>query len=125
MPITGLGTDIVECERIKQMLERHGEHFTQRVFTADEIRYCTEHKLPEQHFAGRWAAKEAVLKVLGTGWISGIRWTDVEVVRDAGGKPSIRLSGGAAEVAKKKGIGDIQISISHCKLYAIAVAVGE
>ena len=125
MPIIGLGTDIVECERIKRMQERHAEHFTQRVFTSDEIRYCSEHKTAEQHFAGRWAAKEAVLKVLGTGWISGIRWTDIEIVRDTGGKPSIRLSGGAAEVAEKKGIRSIQISISHCKLYAVAVAVGE
>jgi holo-[acyl-carrier protein] synthase len=125
MPLTGLGTDIVECERIKRMLEHHKEHFTQRVFTADEIRYCEQHRAAEQHFAGRWAAKEAILKVLGTGWVAGINWTDIEVIRDSGGKPSIRLTGGAAKVAEEKGIRNIQISISHCKLYAVAVAVGE
>ncbi|MDR3181586.1 MAG: holo-ACP synthase [Planctomycetaceae bacterium] len=118
-----LGTDIIECERIAAMLERHGEHFTRHVFTDAEIRYCEGRKNTAQHFAGRWAAKEAVLKALGTGWISGISWKDAEVVSLASGKPVMVLHGGAAEAAQRQGICDVLISISHCKSYAVATAV--
>jgi holo-[acyl-carrier protein] synthase len=124
MSIIGIGTDIVENARIKKMIEQHGEHFVERVFTAREIQYCTERKTSEQHFAARWAAKEAVLKVLGTGWIAGITWTDVEVVKDASGAPHIDLHGEAADIAAEKGIDEIQITLSHCKEYAVAFAVG-
>ncbi|MDR3232704.1 MAG: holo-ACP synthase [Planctomycetaceae bacterium] len=117
-----VGTDIIECERIAAMLERHGEHFTRHVFTDNEIRYCEGRKTSVQHFAGRWAAKEAVLKALGTGWISGISWKDAEIISEASGKPIVVLHGGAAEVARRLGIGKILISISHCKAYAVATA---
>ncbi|MDR1963930.1 MAG: holo-ACP synthase [Planctomycetaceae bacterium] len=127
MNIIGIGTDIIECERIERMIQRHGSHFTDRVFTACEIRYCTDRKSSDQHFAGRWAAKEAVLKSLGTGWISGIAWTDVEVVNEPSGAPRIHLHSGAAKIAGEKRIAHIQISISHCKSHAIAfaAAIGE
>lgn len=121
--ILGVGTDIIECERIDRMLQRHGDHFIKRVFTEGEIRYSSERKNFAQHYAGRWAAKEAVLKALGTGWIAGIAWTDVEVVHESGGRPMIRLHGGAAKVAAEKGIAEILISISHCQAYATAFAV--
>jgi holo-[acyl-carrier protein] synthase len=119
-----IGTDIIECERIGQMLAKHGKHFVERVFTEGEIRYCSDRRNAQQHFAGRWAAKEAVLKALGTGWVAGITWTDVEVVNEASGAPFIRLHNGAAEVAAEKGIAEILVSISHCKDYATAVAAG-
>ncbi|GHT24035.1 holo-[acyl-carrier-protein] synthase [Planctomycetales bacterium] len=120
--IAGIGTDIIECERIAGMIQRHGEHFTHRVFTENEIKYCFGHKLPEQHFAGRWAAKESVLKTLGTGWVSGISWKDVEVVSEVSGRPRIVLSGGAKKRADDLGIAEILVSISHCKSYAVATA---
>lgn len=122
--VIGIGTDIIECDRISQMLQKHGDTFLQRVFTPDEIAYCSRHQIPDQHYAGRWAAKEAVLKVLGTGWAKGIQWTDVEVVRDAAGAPSIRLENRAAEIAKELKIRSVLISISHCKAFATAFAIG-
>jgi holo-[acyl-carrier protein] synthase len=122
MNYIGIGTDIIECERIDRMIQRHGSHFVDRVFTKQEIQYCTDRKSSDQHFAGRWAAKESVLKALGTGWISGIAWTDVEVVNENTGKPQIKLHGGAKKIATEKKITEIHISISHCKSHAIAFA---
>lgn len=123
MKILGIGTDIIECLRIAQMVERHGELFIERVYTPHEIGYCSSRKAATQHYAGRWAAKEAVLKAIGTGWVRGITWRDVEVRSDQGGKPSISLSGGAADAAQRLGIEEVQISISHCRTHAIAYAV--
>jgi holo-[acyl-carrier protein] synthase len=123
MQIVGIGTDIVECLRIAQMIERHGELFIARVYTAHEIEYCRSRKAATQHYAGRWAAKEAILKALGTGWIRGITWRDVEIRNEAGGRPIVSLSGGAREVCEKLGIGQILISISHCRTHATAYAL--
>ncbi|MDR0336543.1 MAG: holo-ACP synthase [Planctomycetaceae bacterium] len=123
MTIIGIGTDIIECERIDRMVRRHGSHFVDRVFTPQEVQYCTDRKSSDQHFAGRWAAKESVLKALGTGWISGIAWTDVEVVNESSGAPRVHLHGGAAKIAEDKQIAEIQITISHCKSHAVAFAV--
>ena len=127
MKIIGLGTDIIECDRIARMLTRHGERFMNHVYTGEEVCYCSGRKVAEQHFAGRWAAKEAVLKAFGTGWVAGIGWRDVEVVIQRGGKPTIRLHRGAAQKATELGIAEVLISISHCKSHATAtaIAVGE
>ncbi len=125
--VVGIGTDIIECDRIEQMLEKHGDVFLARVYTTGEIDYCSGRKAAIQHYAGRWAAKEAVLKALGTGWAHGIQWTDVEVVNQQGGKPNIVLTGVAKELSAQQGIREMMISISHCKSYAVAyaTAVGE
>jgi len=123
MKIIGIGTDIVECLRIAQMVERHGELFVGRVYTAQEIDYCSSRKAATQHYAGRWAAKEAVLKALGTGWVRGITWRDVEVRNHSSGKPTIALGGGAREVCERLGIAEILISISHCRSHATATAI--
>jgi holo-[acyl-carrier protein] synthase len=127
MNIIGMGTDIVECLRIAQMIERHADLFLTRVYTPNEIDYCQARKASTQHFAGRWAAKEAVLKAMGTGWARGISWRDVEIRNEIGGKPTIALGGGAREVCEKMGIAEMMISISHCRHYATApaIAVGE
>ena len=122
METIGIGCDIIECLRIAQMIERHGELFIERVYTPHEIGYCSSRKAATQHYAGRWAAKEAVLKAIGTGWIRGITWRDIEVQNDDRGRPSILLSGGAADAAHRQGIEEIQISISHCRTHAIAYA---
>jgi holo-[acyl-carrier protein] synthase len=123
--IIGIGTDIVECLRIAQMIERHGELFISRVYTPHEIQYCQSRKLATQHFAGRWAAKEAVLKAIGTGWRRGISWRDVEICNEAGGQPTVQLHGGAREIGDRLGIVDMMISISHCRSHATALAVAQ
>jgi holo-[acyl-carrier protein] synthase len=123
MDIVGIGTDIVECLRIGRMIEEHGELFLSRVFTPREIRYCQARKHATEHFAGRWAAKEAVLKCLGTGWRKGICWTDMEVRNDPDGAPKLHLGGAARERAESLHIADIHITISHCRAYATAYAL--
>jgi holo-[acyl-carrier protein] synthase len=123
MPVIAVGTDIVEVVRIGQMIERHGEIFLNRVYTDDEIRYCQRRKEYTQHFAGRWAAKEAVMKTLGTGWSRGVGWRDIEICSNRNGAPSIVLRGGAREIAEQVGICDVLISISHCRSFATATAI--
>lgn len=122
LSVIGIGTDIIECGRIKQMIEKHGDLFLAKVYTKDEVSYCQGRKASDQHYAGRWAAKEAVLKALGTGWAHGIQWTDVEVVNQQGGKPHVVLTGKAREFSDNMGIRTMMISISHCKDYAVAYA---
>jgi holo-[acyl-carrier protein] synthase len=122
--IIGLGTDIVEIERIRGMIDRHGDHFVQRCFTADEIAYAQKHRDAAVRFAGRWAAKEAIVKVLGTGFIQGITFHDVEVVSLHTGQPTVRIAGEAAEIAARLGIGKILLTISHSRDYATATAIG-
>ena len=123
MEILGIGTDIIECPRIGKMIEQHGELFLRRVYTEREIRYCQARKHAIEHFAGRWAAKEAILKAIGTGWSRGIAWTDLEVRNGVGWQPRVLVCGGAKDVAVQRGIGDILISISHCRTYATAYAL--
>jgi holo-[acyl-carrier protein] synthase len=123
MHILGIGTDIVECPRIGRMIEVHGELFLRRVYTDREIRYCQARKHAIEHFAGRWAAKEAILKAIGTGWSRGICWTDLEVRNTPGGRPRVLVRGGAKDAALERGIGDILVSISHCRTYATAYAM--
>lgn len=120
--IYGIGTDITECVRIAQMIDKHGELFLTRVYTQHEIAYCSARRAATQHYAGRWAAKEAALKAIGTGWSRGIHWTDIEVVNAVGGKPSIVIGGEARAICEQRGIGELLISISHCRNYAVAYA---
>lgn len=122
MHVFGIGTDIVECARIAKMIEKHQDLFIDRVYTPVEIEYCSKRRSSVQHFAGRWAAKEAILKALGTGWANGVSWTDIEVRNEIGGQPKVRLGGGAREVCEQKGIAEILVSISHCSQFATAYA---
>ncbi|MGI5831474.1 MAG: holo-ACP synthase [Thermoguttaceae bacterium] len=123
MRIVGVGTDITEIERIDRMLKKHGDFFLRRVFTPGEARYCGSGRKSAERYASRWAVKEAVMKALGTGWSEGVNWTEIEVVRDAAGKPELSLSGGAKSYAESIGIVDWKITISHCDRYAVAFAV--
>jgi holo-[acyl-carrier protein] synthase len=127
MQILGIGTDIVECLRIAQMIERHGELFIGRVYTDHEIEYCRARKAATQHYAGRWAAKEAVMKALGTGWRRGLGWRDIEIRNSQGGKPVIAMRGGARDLIESIGVQELLISISHCRSHATAyaIALGE
>jgi holo-[acyl-carrier protein] synthase len=122
MDIVGIGTDIVECLRIGRMIEQHGELFLTRVYTDREIRYCRARKRATEHFAERWAAKEAILKALGTGWRRGVSWTDIEVRPDVSGVPQVVLRGAIRELAEKLGVGTVLLSVSHCRAYATAYA---
>ncbi len=122
--IKGIGTDIVEIDRIRGMLDRHGDSFLQRCFTPDEIAFATKYKDPAVRYAGRWAAKEAVVKVLGTGFVKGITFHDIEVLPLHTGQPQIQLSGIAAERAKEQQIESVLVSISHAQNYATATAIG-
>jgi holo-[acyl-carrier protein] synthase len=123
MRIIGIGTDIIECPRIGRMIEEHGELFLYRVYTEREMRYCQSKKHAIEHFAGRWAAKEAILKAIGSGWARGIAWTDLEVRNDPTGEPKVMVRGGARDLAIARGIGNILVSISHCRTYATAYAI--
>ena len=123
MEIVGLGTDIVECVRIRKMIDEHGDLFLRRVYTAKEIRYCQSRRQSTEHFAGRWAAKEAVLKALGTGWRRGISWTDIEIRNDPSGQPKVAVQGEAKEIAKKMRLDNLFITISHCRQFATAYAL--
>lgn len=121
--IFGLGTDITEIDRIEEMIKRHGDHFLNRTYTSVEIEYCQRHKSAAQHFAGRWAAKEAVMKAFGTGFVKGVGWTDIEIQSLPSGRPVVVLSGGTKELADEVGISSVMISISHGKSYATATAI--
>ncbi len=123
MTVIGIGTDIIEVLRIAKMIERHGELFLNRVFTLREIEYCSARKAASQHYAGRWAAKEAILKALGTGWARGIQWRDLEIRNDGAGKPTVAMGGGARDMCEQLGIADMMVSISHCRSHATAFAI--
>lgn len=123
MDILGIGTDIIECPRIGRMIENHGELFLRRVYTGREIRFCQARKHAIEHFAGRWAAKEAVLKALGTGWTRGVGWTDVEIRADVNGQPVVHVGGAAKDAAVRRKVGDILVTIAHCRTYATAYAL--
>ena len=123
--VVGIGIDIVEVERMERILARHGDRFVRRVFSEREAGYCRRSARPAQSFAARFAAKESVLKALGVGWRLGAKFTDVEVVNDDFGAPSIRLSGKAREISERKGVARMVVSLSHTRLYANALVIAE
>jgi len=125
MPIVGHGIDIVQTKRVRRLHQQHGQHFLDRVFTPLEQQYCSANpKRYFEHLAGRFAAKEAVLKVLATGWRGGIAWTDIEIVKDASGQPKVALSGECSRIAAELGITRWHISLSHIPTHATASAIG-
>lgn len=123
MEIVAHGIDLVDCPRIEDMIKRHGERFINRVFTAAEQNYAEKNKDKIEKLAGRFAAKEAILKLMGTGWRGKIAWTDIEIVNNAAGQPEVTLSGEVERLAKKLGIKHISVSITHTANFAIASAV--
>lgn len=123
--IVGIGIDIAEVERIKGAVERHGEVFLRRVFTAKEREYCERFKNKFERYAGRFAVKEAAMKALGTGWSRGVRWVDIEVLRQKGGRPTLALAGEAGKIAKQLGVKHIALSITHTAAQAFAQVIFE
>ena len=122
--IVGIGTDIVEVDRIAKMIADHGDHFLERVFTPSEIAHCHPRRKSAPHYAGRWAAKEAVMKVLGTGFTNEVGWTEIEVCVKPSGQPFVLLHGSTQTVALRLGITEILVTISHTSSYATATAIG-
>jgi len=124
MNVIAHGIDLVECDRLQGVIDRHGMRFLQRIFTETELRYARPKKRAIEHLAARFAAKEAVMKVLGTGWTKGIQWTDIEVCNDPAGRPEVRLSGRCSRLAGRLGIDTVLISITHTATHAMASAIG-
>lgn len=123
--IVGSGIDIAEVPRIAEAIERHGQRFLRRVFTEGEIAYCDSKANRIERFAARFAAKEAGMKAIGTGWNHGVRWKDIEVCRQPGGRPTLAFHGKAAEFAAKLGTKNVALSISHTTEQAIAQVILE
>ena len=123
--IVGTGVDIVEVPRVAAAIERFGKRFLERIFTQAEIRYCQSRRNSVERFAARFAAKEAALKALGTGWGRGVAWKEVEVRREPGGRPTIHFSGRAGEVAGQLGMKHASLSLSHTAEQAIAQVILE
>ncbi|MGC2421920.1 MAG: holo-ACP synthase [Candidatus Acidiferrales bacterium] len=123
--IVGLGLDIAEVDRMGAAIERHGAPFLERLFTPAEISYCEQHRNRFERYAARFAAKEAAMKALGTGWSRGVRWRDIEVTNEPGGKPTLRLAGVAAELAARMGVKTISLSITHSGNLALAQVIFE
>jgi len=123
--IVGTGIDIAEVPRIRHSIERYGQRFLERIFTDGEIRYCNSKANRMERYAARFAAKEAAMKALGTGWNHGVRWRDCEVVRLPGGRPSMKFYGKAGEFAAKLGAKNVALSISHTQEQAIAQVILE
>jgi holo-[acyl-carrier protein] synthase len=123
--VLGLGTDLIEIERVRASMDRFGERFLNRVFTAGEIAYCMRKKQPAESFAARFAAKEAGAKALGTGISRGVSWKEIEVTREMGQRPMLHFTGRAGELAKAMGVRRVQLSLSHSRELAMAVALVE
>ena len=123
--IVGTGIDIAEVPRIAASIERFGDRFLRRVFTEGEIRYCESKANRAERYAARFAAKEAAMKALGTGWNNGVRWRDVEVCRQPGGRPTITFHGTAAEFAAKLGATRAALSLTHTAELAMAQVILE
>ena len=126
MPIVSLGMDLAHIGRLEHAFARRGTRLLERLFTPHERAYCDARARTRfTHYAGRFAAKEAVMKVLGTGWRRGVRWVDIEVRREPGAAPTIALHGASAAIAARRGIARIHVTITHDAGIAAATAVGE
>jgi holo-[acyl-carrier protein] synthase len=123
--ILGIGTDLAEVDRIEQSIARFGERFLRRVYTPREKQYALRKKNSAERFAARFAAKEAGMKAIGTGWRRGVTWQDFEVVNEPSGRPTLRLSGAAAEFAARLGVIRISLSLTHTVKMAMAVVILE
>jgi holo-[acyl-carrier protein] synthase len=123
MAILGLGTQVMECARVRQLIDGHADAFLRQVYTDREVSHCNSKKQTTEHFTALWAAKEAVFRALGTTWRRGMNWTDVEVVHDAGGPPHAVVSGATRELMAARGVNHILLTLAFCRSFATATAV--
>ena len=123
--IVGMGVDIAEVSRIRAAIEKRGPAFLKRIYTPEEIAYCERFKNKFERYAGRFAVKEAAMKALGTGWQHGVRWVDLEVVREKSGRPTLAIAGEAGKIAERLGVKNIAVSITHTADQALAQVIFE
>ena len=123
--IAGIGTDLAEVDRIREAIERHGQRFIERIYTPGEVAYVESKANRFERYAARFAAKEAGMKAIGTGWRGGVRWRDFEVANLPSGKPTLLLHGVAAAVARQLGVRSISLSITHTVVQAMAIVILE
>lgn len=123
MEIVGIGTQVIECVRVRKLIDQHGEAFLKQVYTEREVRYCNGKKQSTEQFTAIWAAKEAALRCLGTTWKRGTNWTDVEVVSESSATPQVELSGPARELMNTRGVNHIMLSLAFCRDFATATAL--
>jgi holo-[acyl-carrier protein] synthase len=123
--IVGIGTDLIEVDRIRKSVERYGDRFLQRVYTDRELAYARSKQNFAERLAGRFAVKEAGMKAIGTGWRRGVTWKDFEVVNEPSGRPTLRLSGAAATIADALAVRRVSVSITHTATMAMALVILE
>jgi holo-[acyl-carrier protein] synthase len=123
--IVGMGTDLIEVDRIRQSVDRYGDKFLRRIYTEKESAYAMSKRNFAERLAGRFAVKEAGMKAIGTGWRCGVTWRDFEVINEPGGRPTLRLTGAAGRIAQELGARRISVSITHTAAMAIAVVILE
>lgn len=123
--IVGMGVDIAEVARIRSTIEKRGEAFLRRIYTPGEIAYCERFKNKFERYAGRFAVKEAAMKALGTGWSRGVRWVDLEVIREQSGRPTLVIRGKAGKIAARLGVKNIAVTITHTAEQALAQVIFE
>lgn len=121
--IVGMGTQIIECVRVRRLIERHGEVFLTRVYTPRELVFCRDRTHSTEHYASVWAAKEAVLRSLGTPWRKGIAWTDIEIVFESGTAPRAVVTGTTRQQMESRGVRTILVSLAHSRHFATAHAI--
>ncbi len=123
MDIAGIGTQVVECLRVRKLIDRHGEVFLGQVYTPQELLFCRDRAKSTEHFAAVWAGKEAVLRSLGMTWRRGIAWTDVELVCDSPCEPVVVVSGATREIQDARGVRSILVTFAHSRSFATATAI--
>jgi holo-[acyl-carrier protein] synthase len=123
MDIFGVGTQVIECSRVRKLIDQHGEAFLKQVYTEREVRFCNGKKQSTEQFTAVWAAKEAALRSLGTTWKKGTNWTDVEVLCETGGLPQVLVSGPTRELMSARGVTQILLSMAFCREFATATGI--
>ena len=123
MDIIGLGTQVMECARVRALLEKHGEAFLKQVYTDREVRFCHTKRQATEQFTALWAAKEAVFRCLGTTWKKGTNWADIEIVCDGAAPPQVVVGGPTRDVMTARGVNQILLTLAFCRPFATATAV--
>lgn len=123
MEIVGLGSQVMDCTRVRKLIDKHGEVFLKQVYTDREVLFCNSKSRTTEQFTALWAAKEAVFRALGTSWKRGTNWTDIEVICDGGGTPQVVVSGPTAELMAARGITQILLTTAFCREFATATGI--
>lgn len=123
MEIVGLGSQVMDCARVRKLIDQHGESFLHQVYTEREVRHCNERRQTTEQFTALWAAKEAVFRALGTTWKRGTSWTDVEVLCENGAPPHVVVSGPTQELMTARGVTSIMLTMAFCRDFATATGI--